>query len=610
MSLRSKLILSTITILIISICCIIAGVWQQQRTSSALLQKEVGAYTNLMLDEQKKIGHTIAERQTESAAKRLSKRLDSMANLLTQLAREPIENFDYEVLNDYCRQICRDSDIILAYVADEENEILTNFHNPDSPEIKSILQSTPESVTQLATALSDEPQVHITRMQITGEDSSDVLGSAVLFSLNTSLQDQIEVISTNSKILEDTSIRLATELSNRISAITSQTTETFIDRSLIVALAAITVSCICLCIICRSIFRPIQQATLRLQKLANDGDLNDYGMLSVTRNDEIGKLSQSVAILIGDYQNFAAICKQLASGNWQIQTNIKSERDELGQAIETLITDVNSMLYSVNNISSQLHQVSIQVGASSHSLSQSATESAQHTESISNSMKTISAQTRENADNAMQASRLAQESSNTAIAGSKNIQEMVTAMNDIHQSADEINQIIKTIEDIAFQTNLLALNAAVEAARAGTHGKGFSVVAEEVRSLASRCSQAVSNTESLLNKSNQKINNGTHQAELSATSFTEITRSIGEVSDFIERIASSTHTQASGLDTVSDNITHIDSLIHSNTAQAEEATGVADMMSSQAEDLENLVNRFQLRTQDTFEMTDTPESDA
>ena len=610
MSLRSKLILSTTAILLISISCIITGVWQQQLASSRLLREEINSYTSLMLAEQKKIGQKIAERQTESAARRLNSRLDSMATLLTQLAREPLENFDYEVLTDYCRQICKDSDIILACITNEDAEILTDFLNPDSPELKFLLPNAPESVAQLAEALTAKPEVHITRMQITGDDPEDILGSATLFSLDTSLQEQIAVISTNNKILEDTSIRLTTELSNRITAINSQTADTSLDRSLLIALVALVISGLCLYAICRSIFRPIQQATLRLQKLANEGDLHDYGLLSLNRNDEVGKLSQSVCTIIRDYQNFADICKQLASGNWQISASIKSDKDELGQAIETLISNVNSMLSAVNNISREVHQASVQIRQASHNLSQSATESAQHTDSISNSMKTISTQTRENAGNASQASILAQESSQKAQIGSNNIQQMVTAMNAIHSAADKINQIIKTIEDIAFQTNLLALNAAVEAARAGIHGKGFSVVAEEVRSLASKCAEAVHNTEILISASNRKITNGTTQAQLSVESLSEITQSISEVSDFLERIAASTNSQAGSLAAVSEGITNIDAVVHSNTTQAEEAASVADIMSSQAAHLENLVNRFQLRSSVTPETTDFSENNS
>ena len=96
--------------------------------------------------------------------------------------------------------------------------------------------------------------------------------------------------------------------------------------------------------------------------------------------------------------------------------------------------------------------------------------------------------------------------------GSSAMKEMVLAMGEICDSSAEVQNIIKTIEDIAFQTNLLALNAAVEAARAGEAGAGFAVVSEEVRNLALRCGTAAQNTSNLVEETVDRVTKGAAKA--------------------------------------------------------------------------------------------------
>ncbi len=592
MLLRTKLILSTISIFILSMLSITGLMWYAQTTSSKLLLNEISNNAKLIISEQEKIGNEIAATQTNSAARRLNQKLNSLTTLLARLAEDPINNFDYEVLNEYCQEICRDDDIILAYIIGNDDEIITEFSNEGNPVIKELLGEIPQSINELATNLTAFTKVNSTKKAVISDEEE--IGSAVVLSIDTSLKEQKEAIISNSNKMKSTSSRLAADLRSNISHITKITTNKFIKEGILVISIAILLSFICLYLISQSIFKPIQAATIRLERLAEKGDLRACNLLSTKRNDEVGKLSNSICTVIEDYQNFATICKQLASGDWRTNTRVKSENDELGKSINKLIHDVNSTLNSVSDISSEVHTVSVQIGNASHNLSHSATESAKHTGDIAVSIKDTSSQTKTSAQNASRASILAEQSSEIAQGGNKNIIKMTNAMQEIQESSKEIKYIIKTIDDIAFQTNLLALNAAVEAARAGVHGKGFAIVAEEVRSLASRSAKAVLETEDLLTKSSQKIENGVMIAELSSDSFSRITESITIVSNLINKIASSTSNQADSLSSINKSISNIDALAHTNTAQAEETASVADMMSNQSAHLEALVNQFKL----------------
>lgn len=123
-------------------------------------------------------------------------------------------------------------------------------------------------------------------------------------------------------------------------------------------------------------------------------------------------------------------------------------------------------------------------------------------------MEEISSMTKQNADNASEASKLAKACSTAVEHGNNTVIETDVAMKDITESSGKIADIIKIIEGIAFQTNLLALNAAVETARAGEHGRGFAVVAEEVRNLVQRSSTAAKDITALITDSVKKSETG------------------------------------------------------------------------------------------------------
>ena len=116
------------------------------------------------------------------------------------------------------------------------------------------------------------------------------------------------------------------------------------------------------------------------------------------------------------------------------------------------------------------------------------------------------------------------------------MEQLITATKNIDQSSAQIGTIIKTIEDIAFQTNILALNASLEATRAGTMGKGYSVVADEIRTLAARSSKAAQNTNTLINRSIQNVKTGTESTNLAVSAMQVITDCIQTIKKLMDEI--------------------------------------------------------------------------
>ncbi|MCW8858733.1 MAG: methyl-accepting chemotaxis protein, partial [Deltaproteobacteria bacterium] len=338
--------------------------------------------------------------------------------------------------------------------------------------------------------------------------------------------------------------------------------------------------------------KPIREAVSLAGKI-KEGDLSQR--LQVKSNDEVGQLGGALNNMADSLSLKAELAAEIARGNLQIDVNVSSPRDSLGQALQEMVESLQSIIGGIQASADQIAIGSSQVSDSSQMLSQGATESAASLEEISSSMNEIGAQTNQSAENANQANLLATEAAKVAATGSQQMESMISAMVDINESGQSIKKIIKVIDEIAFQTNLLALNAAVEAARAGQHGKGFAVVAEEVRNLAARSAKAASETAELIEGSAEKASHGTQIAERTATSLEEIVNAVSKVTDLIAEIAAASNEQANGVAQVNTGLQQIDQVVQQNTATAEESAATSEELSGQAAELKNQLSRFVLK---------------
>ena len=345
-----------------------------------------------------------------------------------------------------------------------------------------------------------------------------------------------------------------------------------------------------------SITRGIHFVVQTMIKIVNEGDLNvkiDSAFLH--RRDEIGLLTKELNAVVNDYQGIDGMANALADGDWQMHIKAKGPLDTMNINLDKMVGQVNAVLREINAAVEKITTGAAGLSAAANSLAAGTEESASSVEQMSASMHEISSQTKGNADNAGQASGLAKQAMAATVDGQQTMQSMNSAMRQITKNSEEVQRVVKVIDDIAFQTNLLALNAAVEAARAGAHGKGFAVVAEEVRNLAARSAKAAQETSELIGKSGQEIEKGAEVATHTAEVLDTIVEQVKQITELIGSIAVASNEQALGVNQVSNGLQQIDQVTQTNTASAEESASVATELNSLAKNLQDQVSRFKLR---------------
>jgi methyl-accepting chemotaxis protein len=369
------------------------------------------------------------------------------------------------------------------------------------------------------------------------------------------------------------------------------------NRSQNLALGAVLLGVVAALLIGVPLARGIAAPMRKTVEMLKEMELGHLSMrLKLQRSDEIGEMAKTLDEFADNLQQETVkILKQLASGDISYTIEPRDSQDEIRNALKQLGDDLNQVLGQIQTSGEQINSGASQVSDGAQDLSQGATESAASLEEITSSMGELAGRTRDNAENANQANQLSTEAQNAAQKGSSQMQQMVTAMDDIRQSGQSISKIIKVIDEIAFQTNLLALNAAVEAARAGQHGKGFAVVAEEVRNLAARSAKAARETAELIEGSVQKTENGANIANATADALKEIVAGITKTSDLVAEISAASNEQAQGIAQINQGLEQIDQVTQSNTASAEESAAAAEELSGQAMELQRLLQQFKLR---------------
>lgn len=405
--------------------------------------------------------------------------------------------------------------------------------------------------------------------------------------------------------LMDLNVKLGKDVSKSLS---SQAVFGMLLMLIIIIISSI-VAVVVAWITARSIAAPVKACSKRLQ-LLSEGDLHS-DIPPATSNDEVGimlnSLKTTTEFLNSIIKDIGYELGQMASGNLNVDFTFEYQGDfvELKHSMITIVSSLNDALTQINQASDEVSSGSDQVSSSAQALSQGTTEQASSVEELAATITEISERVQSNADNSIHAKKMSKQAEVEVVASNEKMQELIVAMNEISKTSQNIGNVIKTIENIAFQTDILALNAAVEAARAGVAGKGFAVVADEVRNLASKSAEAAKSTTQLIEGAVQAVANGTALADDTAKSLDTVVTGAKEISIVIDKISSASSEQAISIAQVTQGIDQISSVIQTNSATAEESAAASEELSGQAAMLKGLVNKFTLK--DTRNSIYTPQ---
>lgn len=362
--------------------------------------------------------------------------------------------------------------------------------------------------------------------------------------------------------------------------------------SLVVVVAAVV-------LVIRRLLKPMQDVVSAAAEIAS-GDLNID--LQVRSADEIGILAGTFTEMAHHLktiiEDIGYLLGEMADGNFRIHTQYEEkyigQYHEILSAMNRINRTLSGTLADINMASSQVSAGADQISGGAQTLSQGAAEQASSIEELKAAITNISAKISENAEHAQKASILSGETQQEVAASSQHMHQLMAAMEDITGTSNEIQKIIKTIDDIAFQTNILALNAAVEAARAGSSGKGFAVVADEVRSLAGKSAEAARNTTLLIESTLGAIKSGKVLADETAASLYAVVDKTETVHDTIKQIAKASEQQSGAVAQLVTGIEQVSAVVQTNSATAEESAAASEELSGQAQMLKDSVGRFRL----------------
>ena len=312
-------------------------------------------------------------------------------------------------------------------------------------------------------------------------------------------------------------------------------------------------------------------------------------------NNAINRTRENFQSVNGEIKRLSTA---IMEGKLDVQADTSKFKGGFREVVASFESAFGSLNGAFNALSKQVGQVSQTVGQMSSASQELATNSqiaSSSVDEVSASAEETDVQVKANAEAAKNAAVLVTSNAEVAAEGKGKIDEMVTAMEGINASSQDIAKIIKVIDEIAFQTNLLALNAAVEAARAGQHGRGFAVVAQEVRNLAGRSAKAARETSDLIEGATSRISAGVRLASETSENFEQIASNIKEVKDLVETINRASEEQSRGVAQINTAIGEVARTSLATSQQADELAATSAEMTAATESMTREIARYSLR---------------
>ena len=400
----------------------------------------------------------------------------------------------------------------------------------------------------------------------------------------------------------------AVKIATRLDEMTDEVSSQAVRITVISAVAGIVCIIICLVLawkltiktgkkVLESILVPLHEVEAVAKELT-DGNL--HSTLDYRSDDEIGRLAHSMRKsirILGSYvDDIGRAMKMFAEGNFDVQPEVEWKGDFVG-ILNSFMLFEESMaetIKGIQHVSDEVSGAADQVASSSNDLADGATNQAAVVEELTATVAGVSEQVGKNSQSAKGISGRVDELGNAILESNGKMRDMVDSMNEINGASKEIDKIIATINEIASQTNLLALNASIEAARAGEAGKGFAVVANQVNVLADQSAQAAKESATLIETSVKAVEKGMVIAGQTASQLQEVAENSQIITKEVTNIAETLETQTTEIQQINDGIEQINDVVQTNSATSEECAAAGQEMSSEAENLREMIRKFKV----------------
>ena len=326
--------------------------------------------------------------------------------------------------------------------------------------------------------------------------------------------------------------------------------------------------------------------------------------------DRAAKNINQLTTTMFDYMcEISRVLSHLSVGDLSVKVkddleNSKGDFGLIENALYKITKSLQNVFEQLTKLSGQVEQVSEQSSYNSMTLAENTQEQTNQISELTEELHRMREKVKENANNMESASKEAIHTKEKTRYGLEQMEKLMTGMQDINQSSQDINGVIQLIQEVANQTKLLSLNASIEAARAGSEGKGFSVVAEEIGKLAVQTSNAVSKTADLIQRNTNTIESSRKLVDNTYTSFQKIEMSVDRIAQIIIDTEEYSKSESNTIDNIASISDRLLDIVQDDAAYAQESAAVSSNLNSQVELLQNVIQQFNLeKTTNRGELT-------